>query len=76
MCPYQIISTLYNGSYNVFIFTGTIASRERHPDEMNGSALYHFVSEGAMKAELNAHRYIEFGKHKVWYQSGLSSRSD
>lgn len=31
---------------------------------MNGSALYHFVSEGAMKAEINAHRYIEFGKHK------------
>lgn len=39
-------------------------SRERRPDEMNGSALYHFVSEGAMKAEINAHRYIEFGKHK------------
>ena len=31
---------------------------------MNGSALYHFVSEGAMKADINAHRYIEFGKHK------------
>ena len=44
------------------MFTGT--SRERRPDEMNGSALYHFVSEGAMKAEINAHRYIEFGKHK------------
>ena len=37
---------------------------ERCPDEMNGSALYHFVSEGAMKAEINAHRYTEFGKHK------------
>ena len=47
---------------DVFLFTGT--SRERRPDEMNGSALYHFVSEGAMKAEINAHRYIEFGKHK------------
>ena len=44
------------------MFIGT--SRERRPDEMNGSALYHFVSEGAMKAEINAHHYIEFGKHK------------
>ena len=44
------------------MFTG--ASRERRPNEMNGSALYHFVSEGAMKAEINAHRYKEFGKHK------------
>ncbi|XP_065889062.1 protein PALS2-like [Dysidea avara] len=39
-------------------------SRERRAEEINGSALYHFVSEGAMKADINAHRYIEFGKHK------------
>ena len=31
---------------------------------MNDSTLYHFVSEAAMKAEINAHRYIEFGKRK------------
>ena len=58
------------------MFTGT--SRERCPLEMNDSTLYHFVSEGAMKAEINAHRYIEFGTQAalVWYQGGLSSRSD
>ena len=56
------------------MFTDT--SRERHPDEMKGSALYHFVSERAMKAEINAHRYIEFGKHKQHLYGGLSSRSD
>ena len=58
------------------MFSGT--SRERCPLEMNDSTLHHFVSEGAMKAEINAHRYIVWQTQAalVWYQGGLSSRSD
>jgi len=57
----QIVPNIWSTMQRLF-FTGT--SRERRTEEMNGSALYHFVSEGAMKADINAHRYIEFGKHK------------